>query len=241
LKLIADLHTHTVASGHAYSTLKENIEEGIKKGLLAIGMSDHAPMMPGAPKSIYFENFKVIPDRIQNICILKGIEANILDYNGSVDITPEVMGKMDYIIASLHTPCIDGGTKAENTQALIGSMKNDYVKIIGHPDDDRYPVDYDKLTLAASENKVALELNNSSLLPLSTRLNGRINAEKMLKKCIENETMVIVGSDSHYYLDVGNFKEAFALIEKIQFPERLIVNTSIEKLTYVLNSPKILF
>ncbi len=238
MKIIADLHTHTIASGHAYSTLKENIEEGIKKGLLAIGTSDHAPKMPGAPHLIFFENFKVIPNKIQDIHILKGVEANILDYKGSIDITTEVMAKMDYIIASLHTPCIAGGTTDENTQALIGVMNNPYVKVIGHPDDDRYPLDYDKLTRAASKMKVALELNNSSLLPLSTRLNGRINAEKMLKKCIENETMVIVGSDSHYCSDVGNFKEAIALIEKIQFPERLIVNTSMEKLTYVLNSPK---
>lgn len=238
MKIIADLHIHTLASGHAYSTLKENIEEGIKKGLLAIGTSDHAPMMPGAPQTIFFENFKVIPDSMQNIYILKGIEANIMDHKGSVDIEPEIMEKMDYIIASLHTPCIAKGTIEENTQALIGAMSIPYVKIIGHPDDDRYPVDYDKLTRAASENKVALELNNSSLLPLSTRINGRENAEKMLRKCMENETMIIVGSDSHYYLDVGNFKEAISLIEKLQFPERLIVNTSLEKLSYVINSQK---
>ena len=34
-----DLHTHTIASGHAYSTLKENIEEAAKIGLKALGIS----------------------------------------------------------------------------------------------------------------------------------------------------------------------------------------------------------
>ena len=41
MKLLFDLHTHTVASGHAFSTLKENIEEAAAKGLKAMGMSDH--------------------------------------------------------------------------------------------------------------------------------------------------------------------------------------------------------
>ena len=40
MKLLFDLHTHTVASGHAFSTLKENIEEAAAKGLKAMGMSD---------------------------------------------------------------------------------------------------------------------------------------------------------------------------------------------------------
>lgn len=41
MKLLFDLHTHTVASGHAFSTLKENIEEAAAKGLKAMGTSDH--------------------------------------------------------------------------------------------------------------------------------------------------------------------------------------------------------
>ena len=32
MKALMDLHTHTISSGHAYSTLKENIEEAREKG-----------------------------------------------------------------------------------------------------------------------------------------------------------------------------------------------------------------
>jgi len=49
MKLLMDLHTHTIASGHAYSTLKENIDEAKNKGLKILGTSDHSYAMPGAP------------------------------------------------------------------------------------------------------------------------------------------------------------------------------------------------
>ena len=60
MKLLFDLHTHTVASGHAFSTLKENIEEAAAKGLKAMGTSDHYSAMPGSAQPIYFTNFKAI-------------------------------------------------------------------------------------------------------------------------------------------------------------------------------------
>ena len=64
MKLLFDLHTHTVASGHAFSTLKENIEEAAAKGLKAMGTSDHYSAMPGSAQPIYFTNFKAIKEKI---------------------------------------------------------------------------------------------------------------------------------------------------------------------------------
>jgi putative hydrolase len=76
---LIDLHTHTIASGHAYSTLKENLEEAIRQGLKVLGTSEHAPMMPGTAPLMYFMNFKVIPREISGVQLYNGIEANILD------------------------------------------------------------------------------------------------------------------------------------------------------------------
>ena len=77
--------------------------------------------------------------------MLKGIEANIIDYDGTIDMPEDVVGKLDYVIASLHPPCIDFGTIEENTQAILKVMDNPEVKIIGHLDDSRYPVDYETM------------------------------------------------------------------------------------------------
>lgn len=183
MKLLFDLHTHTVASGHAFSTLKENIEEAAAKGLKAMGTSDHYSAMPGSAQSIYFTNFKAIKEKILGVRIFTGMEANIIDLEGKLDAEEAVLKKMDYVIASLHVPCVKAGTREENTNALIGAMKNPYVKIIGHPDDDRFPLNYEKLVKAAAKEKVALEVNNSSFSPRTGRLNADKNLPVMLSFC----------------------------------------------------------
>lgn len=48
-----DLHTHTIISGHAYSTLKENIEAARARGLEAFAVTDHGPAMPGVLGEAY--------------------------------------------------------------------------------------------------------------------------------------------------------------------------------------------
>ena len=44
---VMDLHTHTVASGHAYCTLREMAKAASDKGLELLGITEHAPKMPG--------------------------------------------------------------------------------------------------------------------------------------------------------------------------------------------------
>ena len=140
LRALMDLHTHTLASGHAYSTLKENLEEAKKMGLEVLGTSEHARMMPGTAPLIYFQNFKVIPKEVDGVRLVNGIEANIFDEHGSIDVEEPILSKMDYIIASLHTPCIANLGIVKNTAALVGAAENPNVTVIGHPDDDRYPI-----------------------------------------------------------------------------------------------------
>ena len=56
-----DLHTHTIASGHAYSTLQENIAAARERGLKFLGLSEHGPAVDGGPSRLYFQNYKIIP------------------------------------------------------------------------------------------------------------------------------------------------------------------------------------
>ena len=137
---------------------------------------------------------------------------------------------MDYSIASLHEPCYKSGTSAENTRAYIGAIENPLIHIIGHPDDSRFPVDYDTLVSAAAENHTLLELNSSSLHPLSARINAAENYRIMLELCKRYHASVIIDSDAHIEADVGNHTRAWELINEMNFPEELIVNSSFEKL-----------
>ena len=119
--------------------------------------------------------FKVIPKEVDGVRLVNGIEANIFDEHGSIDVEEPILSKMDYIIASLHTPCIANLGIVKNTAALVGAAENLNVTVIGHPDDDRYPIDPDEVAAAAAENHTAIELNNGSLNPGSTdrKISGR--------------------------------------------------------------------
>lgn len=221
-----DVHTHTLASGHAYSTLRENISAAKSRGLELIGISEHAPRMPGSCHDFYFLNVEVIPRDAFGIQLVIGAELNILDYSGSTDLPAQILRKLDYAIASLHNPCIDPGTVAENTAAIIGAMKNPHVVIIGHPDNPKYPVDFDKIAAAAKENHVLLEANNNSYRPTGYRVGSRESAKKMLAACKKYGAEIILGSDAHIDLDVGNHSCALEIVRQNDFPEELIINSN---------------
>lgn len=227
---IMDLHTHTIASGHAYNTLYEMARSASEKGLAIFGSTDHAPKMPGTCHEFYFINFKVIPRTLFGVKILMGSELNILDYTGRIDLREGILKKMDYTIASIHEPCYQSGSVTENTNAYLGAIENPYVTIIGHPDDGRFPFDYDTVTAAAAEHHTLLELNNSSLQPVSPRLHARENYLTMLECCKRYRTSIIIDSDAHIEADVGNHELAWELIDETGFPEELIVNSSPDRL-----------
>jgi putative hydrolase len=234
MKYIMDLHCHSIASGHAYSTIQENAKIAAEKNLKFMGISDHAPGMPGGTHLYYFFNLKVLPKEIDGVRILKGVEANIVDYNGTLDIGKEVFENLDYAIASLHPPCINFGTVEENTRAIINAMKNPYVKIIGHPDDSRFPLNYEEIVKAAKEYGVLLEVNNSSLNAGSFRAGAWENVKIMLNLCKEYRVKVILGSDAHISYDVGNFTNCAKLLEEVDFPEELVVNYNEEDIMALL-------
>ena len=222
-----DLHTHTVASGHAYSTMMDNVRAAKAKGVEIIGISDHAPGMPGSTHEYYFSNLRVLPEYIEGVRVLKGVELNILNFNGDIDLDTRSLSFLDYAIASLHIPCIEAGSAEQNTDAIINAMRHKIVKIIGHPDDSRYPLNFERLVLAAKENNVLLEVNNSSLSPHAFRENAESNYKTMLELCIKHETMVIINSDCHFHEHIGEQNYVLPLLQTLNFPERLIANLTL--------------
>lgn len=235
MKDTMDLHTHTLASGHAYSTIHEMAEAAALKGLDMLGITEHAPKMPGSCHAIYFSNLRVIPRKQHGLTVLMGVELNIMDYDGTIDLPEEILQEMDLVIASLHKPCIHFGTREENTRAILNVMRNPYLNIIGHPDDAQYPLDYRAVVESAKEHGILLEVNNSSLAPTSFRANAKENYMELLELCREYNQPILIDSDAHVNAAVGAHGFAQELLEMIRFPEELIVNTSAEKVKPYLN------
>ncbi|MGL4914301.1 MAG: phosphatase [Romboutsia sp.] len=235
MKALIDLHTHTIVSGHAYSTVQENIQSAIKNGLKYLGLSEHAPTMPGGAHEYYFHNIYCIPSEVDGLRILRGIEANIIDFNGNTDAPDDMLTHIDYVIASLHTPCIASGTVEENTNAILNVMDKLKVKIIGHLDDSRYPVDYERIVKKAKEKNILLEINNSSLKPTTFRQGAWENLRELLNLCEEYKVKVILGSDAHISYDVGKFPYSEKIINELSFPKELVINYNEDEIISFFN------
>ena len=220
-----DLHTHTIASGHAYNTRNEMIAAAYQKGLEILAITEHAPAMPGSCQRIYFTNYRVLPRKYKTMTVLYGVELNILDFQGHVDLPDSLLKEMDVTLASIHPPCFVSGTVEENTAAYIGAMKNPYINIIAHPDDSRFPVNYEWLVKAAKEYHVVLEVNNTSLSPSSFRGDPRQCYQEMLKLCMKYQVPVVMDSDAHVDLMAGNHAYALEMLQMVNFPEELVLNS----------------
>lgn len=226
MKILADTHTHTISSGHAFSTLKENVQEASEKGLRVVAITDHTSGMPGGAHPFYFANLRIVPKEMYGVRVLRGAETNIVNYEGDIDLDEEVLEGLDMAIASLHPPCISFGEEEEVTACLEKVMENPYINIIGHPGDARYPFNMERIVKKAKDTYTLLEINNASLKPTSYRPGVRENLIKMLEYCKLYKVPIIIGSDAHIFTEIGEVKESVELLESVEFPEELVLNTN---------------
>ena len=138
-KILIDAHTHTVASGHAYSSLQEMAKAAADKGLEVLGITEHGPSVPGTCPTLYFKNMFTVLRQMYGIRLLMGCEINILDTKGSLDLTDEQIGWLDLAIAGVHAAWYQSGTKEENTEGMIRVIKNPKIHIISHYSDAVLP------------------------------------------------------------------------------------------------------
>ena len=228
-RIIADIHTHTLVSGHAYGTIREMVQAASEMNLEVIGLTEHAPGIPGTVDPFYYLNLKAIPEELYGVRVINGCEINVLN-DGSLSLSERYIERLDYAIAGIHTLCYEDEGREKNTLNIISCMAHPKVKLISHPDDDHTPLDYEMLVKGAKETSTALEVNNSSLKKKQYRINCEENYRIMLKLCEESRVPIIISSDAHDPSQVGDFSEAERFIEECCFDEELILNNDKEKL-----------
>ena len=235
MKIIADTHCHTVASSHAYSTVMENIFEAKSKGLYAIAITDHARTMPSPPGTWYFENLRIIPHEVHGVKVLRGVEANVLNSKGEIDL-PDLNDKFnfDWIIASIHDVAFnDISSFSSCTEAWLNVAKNPFVNVIGHSGLPQFTYDYENVIPEFAKNHKLVEINNSSF---NIRKGSSENCKKIAEICKKCRAKIIINSDSHFCTQVGCFEKAIEMLKGINFPEELIVNSSVERFEEYLKS-----
>ncbi len=225
LMAVADLHVHTISCGHAYSTVQENAAAAAELGLEMIAITDHGPSMPGSAHPYYFKNLVVIPRVISGVRVLRGVEANITNVNGDLDLPLNLLARLDIVLAGLHKRTFPQKlTVEENTNALLRAIENPYVDVIVHPGNPLFPVDIQKVISHAAAHETAIELNNSSLTV--TRSGSHANCTSFARLAAEHGNYVIVGSDAHISFDVGKLGTALEMAEASGIKPEKLLNTS---------------
>lgn len=223
-KILLDVHTHTIMSGHAYSSLQEMVTAAQQKGLDILGVTEHAPGIPGTCDPIYFRNLHVVPRQMGSLRLLLGAELNILDTKGTLDLDESYYERLDLRIAGIHLLCWQGGTIEENTDGMLAAIRNPWTQIISHPGDGTADLLFEPIVLAAKETNTLLEINNSSLNPNRKKTSAHTNNLEILRLCKRYEVPIILGSDAHFSHSIADFGFIWPLLQETEFPDELIVN-----------------
>lgn len=223
MRITGDYHTHTIFS-HGKGTIRENVESAIKKGLKEIAICDHGPKHAGF--GVKRKNFQVMRNEIdalnkeyKDIKILLGVEANIIGYDGEIDVNDEIIKLLDILLVGFHFGAVPkslgdaykmfvlnylgryskgAAMKARelNTQAVINAINRYDIDLITHPG-AKVDIDTRELARAAFKRSTALEINAS---------HGFLTVE-YIKIAAQEGVKFMINSDAHTPENVGNVEK----------------------------------
>lgn len=234
MKTIADLHMHTNVSMHAYSTLNEMAQAAKAAGLLAFGITNHGPGMMDGAIAHHFLCLKGLPREILGMRFFAGAEANIKDYNGRLDLPADILDSLDFVVASYHTEAIAPSTPKDHTEGWLNVIKNPFVDCLGHMGNPVYQCDFDTIVQECAAHRKLIEINANSFV---VRPGSEKNCTQIASLCMRYQVPILVSSDAHSCYSVGNHAAALAMLESINFPEELVVNSTLQRLIAYSPSP----
>jgi putative hydrolase len=241
--LTADLHTHTVFS-HGTGTIEENVRAARAMGILRIGITDHGPGHVGyGVRRWNFAKMRAEAERLSALYtdmeIQLGIEANIVNASGSLDIRPEEFSKFDYVIAGYHYGAIGGNPLANavstaknlaqnksgiatkhqirlNTRNVVRALENNDIKILTHPG-DKAPVDLLEIAVVCARTDTLVEINTNHM---------SLTAEDLRTMALA-PVRFIISSDAHSPGRVGDFVSAVNLAISAGLDMSRVVNIDV--------------
>lgn len=242
MKIIGDYHTHTIYS-HGKGTIRDNVEKAFEIGLKEIAICDHGPghFTYGVKREDIKKMRKEIDElnkefQPKGLKILLGIEANIIGYDGTLDIDEEILEMLDILLLGYHfgamprtfkdgyklyflnflsriIPKMRESTRKMNTLALLRAMDRYPIDLITHPGSKVY-VDIKKIAKKAKEKNTALEINSS---------HSHLTVEE-IEIALKEGVYFYINSDAHHPENVGNLKNGIERASKGKVPVERIRN-----------------
>lgn len=216
---------HTVASGHAYSTVGEIASAAAANGVELVALTDHGPGCPGGAHPYHFWNLKALPSVLGGVRLLKGIEANVTDSDNGLDLEDEILELLDFVAVGFHPAAgFNEGDERRNTDALLRSMANPLVDMVTHPGNGNYPVDRDAIVAAAVEHDVLIEVNDFTFVGPGSRAAYVDGEREFAAAAARAGAKVAICSDAHFHLHVGRVDSALAAALEAGVTPEAIVN-----------------
>jgi DNA polymerase (family 10) len=193
-----DVHMHTVETD-GRNTIEEMAEAAKVRGYKYIAITDHsknlafANGLDDARALVHIEKIREASNRMEGIKIFAGVEVDILA-DGALDLSDEVLSRMDVVIASVHSHFNQEAAKM--TDRLLKAIENPNTSILGHPTGrqllrrDAYPFDMNAILKAAAKHKVVMELNS---YPDRLDLN-----DVHLRQARQHAVKIVINTDAHH-------------------------------------------
>jgi DNA polymerase (family 10) len=218
-----DLHMHTTASdGHA--SIEEMAQTARERGYDYVAITDHSAThgfgnhVP--PDELLRQIERIRALELDGIQVLAGTETNVLP-DGSVDYTEDVLERLDWVIASLHTSF--RVSEKEQTDRMLHAMEHPLVDAIGHPTGRlierraAYALDLDRVIAKAVETGTFLEINAN---PDRRDLN-----DVYAKAAAEAGAMLVIDSDAHWPRTLANMRYGVATARRAWLTAEKVANT----------------
>ena len=240
-KISYDLHTHTTYS-HGKGSIMDNARAAYEAGLITLGITDHGP-----GHMSYGLDINKIDDMRRDIDaahkefpeleILLGVEANIVNFSGNLDVSKEDQSLFDYIIAGYHYAyfgerffhglrlCVSGWLDdkniikenkyqvAQNTELIISALDENNIKILTHPG-DKMPVNIEPIARACERTGTLLEINDH---------HNHLTTDE-IKRVKDFNVSFILSSDAHITSRVGDVEGALQRARLAELDLNRIVN-----------------
>ena len=235
-----DYHTHTVYS-HGKGSIEDNVSVAVKKGLERIAISDHGPghISYGIKRAKIKEmrqEIEALKPRYPEIEILLGVEANVINRSGALDITEEEREWFDLVMAGYHygafgenpghdlsvhaknaaLSCFGTSTRRlrkENTELMVRAIYENQLLAVTHPG-AKYEIEIAEVAKACADRGVWMEINNSH--PFLTA--------ETIAESAEYDVTFVIGSDAHVPHKVGNCQNAVARLRESGVDRSRVVN-----------------
>ncbi len=221
--LQVDFHVHTFFSHCGIHTHLEMLTRAKELGMQAIAITDHGPELQARNTGPFWDRLNV---PLEGIRLLKGMECNLKNDRGDIDLRTEYLQYMDVVLLGIHPNTKKGLQKSEYTDMLISAIrKNPAIDIITHPNDASYLVEFERLAETAASYGVAIELNNSKTL--LKRIGDDITRE-LIRACKHVGCKMAICSDAHALEELGCDDSVRPLLALEDFPSELLVNDTAE-------------